>query len=414
MRGLVLTLISVWVMILSPSFSQAQEQNASEIQVQGTEEDKEEKKAFDPGSKAISHISDANAFHLFTDYYFHLPVILYAPDFGWTTMLTTRKFQPVSGGNGSLAIDRYVLYHGLIHRVRDNSFPTEEVEIDGFEYKKVTDEEGEESEVLNVLYQGQAYDLDKKSTVDGGLFGGKITSYYDFSITKNVFSMLLVFFLLVYVFLSVAKAYKKRDGMAPKGLQAFMEPIILFIQDDVAKPFLGDKYLRFMPFLLSLFFFILGLNLLGQVPFFPGSANVTGNIAVTAVLALFTFFTVNIMGNRHYWQHILWMPGVPGLVKLIILTPVEIIGMFIKPLTLMLRLFASITAGHIVIIAFVSLIFIFGNAGESILGSGIGALVAIPLTMFMFAIELIIALVQAFVFTILTASYLGAATEEHH
>ncbi len=372
-----------------------------------------EEKEFDPGEKAIGHIVDANAFHLWTDYFFHLPAFLYAPDFGWTILPTTSRFQTAEYGHGTVAIDKYVMYHGMIFRVPDENFPIETVEIDGFHYDYQIDEDGNEVRNIQVVYQGEKFDLDTKSTVDGGFFGGQITSYYDFSITKNVFSMLLVFFLLTYVFLKVARAYKKRDGMAPKGMQSFFETIIVFIQDDVAKPFLGEKYDRFMPLLLCIFFFILTLNLLGQIPFFPGGANVTGNLSVTLVLAMFTFFTVNLSGNRHYWQHILWMPGIPVPVKLI-LTPVEIAGLFIKPFTLMLRLFAAITAGHIVIVAFVSLIFIFGNAGESLSGAMTGVVVAFPLTLFMITIELIIALVQAFVFTILTASYLGAATEEAH
>lgn len=198
--------------------------------------------------------------------------------------------------------------------------------------------------------------------------------------------------------------------MAPKGLQSLIEPIFLFIQDEVAKPFIGAKWEHYLPYLLSLFFFILGLNLFGQIPFLGGS-NVTGNLAFTGVLALFTFFVVNLNGNKHYWEHIFWMPGAPAWVKLI-LTPVEFLGLFIKPFTLMLRLAANITAGHIVIVVFVSLIFVFGK-GQWLpsLGTGIGSTL---LTMFMMAIELLVAFIQAFVFTLLTASYIGAATEEVH
>ena len=161
---------------------------------------------------------------------------------------------------------------------------------------------------------------------------------------------------------------------------------------------------------MSLFFFILGLNLFGQIPFFGGS-NVTGNLAVTMVLAVITFIVVNINGNKHYWEHIFWMPGVPAWVKTI-LTPVEFLGIFIKPLTLMLRLFANITAGHMVIVIFVGLIFMFGKGqwGAS-LGTAVGSTL---LTVFMMSIELLVAFIQAFVFTILTASYIGAATEEAH
>src|SRR5688572_21040863 len=164
------------------------------------------------------------------------------------------------------------------------------------------------------------------------------------------------------MFFGIAKAYRNRDSMAPKGLQSFMEPIFLFIQDEVAKPFLGPKWEKFLPLLLSFFFFILGLNLFGQIPIFGGS-NVTGNLGVTVVLALIAFVVVTINGNKHYWSHMLWMPGVPAIIKILILTPVEILGMFIRPFTLLLRLFANITAGHIVILSFVGLIFIFGKLG---------------------------------------------------
>jgi len=214
------------------------------------------------------------------------------------------------------------------------------------------------------------------------------------------------------MFIGIARKYKERDGKAPSGTQGFIEPIFVFIQDEVAKPFLGKHWERFLPLLMSLFFFILGLNLFGQIPFF-GNANVTGNLAVTAVLAIIVFIVTTINGNRHYWEHVVWMPGVPAWVKTI-LTPVEIIGLFIKPITLMLRLFANITAGHMVVVIFVGLIFLFGKSGDSAAGTAGGAVAATFLTIFMMAIELLVAFIQAFVFTILTASYLGAATEEAH
>lgn len=357
---------------------------------------------------AFHHIGDANAFHVWGDLYIPLPCILYAPDHGWNVMMAS-KFDMGGHGNGALAIDRYVIVHGGVMRIEDESFPMGEVAIECIGHE--IDEEGSEHPIVG--YNGNCYQLESKSTLDQGVFGGGITSYYDFSITKNVFTMLLVFVLLLWMFTSVAKAYKKRRGQAPRGMQGLMEPVILFIQDEVAKPFLGAKYGRYLPFLLSIFFFILGLNLIGQVPFFPGSANVTGNLGVTFVLALFTFFVVNFSGNKHYWEHVFWMPGVPAWVKTI-LTPVEFLGLFIKPFTLMLRLFANITAGHIVIISFVGLIFIFGNSGESVGGSTVGVLASVPLTMFMMAIELLVAFIQAFVFTLLAASYIGAAIEEPH
>ena len=163
---------------------------------------------------------------------------------------------------------------------------------------------------------------------------------------------------------------------------------------------------------MCLFFFILGLNLFGQIPFL-GNPNVTGNLAVTMVLAIFAFIVTNVNGNKNYWQHVFWMPNVPSWV-LTIMTPVEILGVFIKPLTLMLRLFANITAGHMVIIIFISLIFIFSQNGQMAMGGYGAAIPSMLLTLFMMAIELLVAFIQAFVFTILTASYIGAAIEEHH
>jgi F-type H+-transporting ATPase subunit a len=226
--------------------------------------------------------------------------------------------------------------------------------------------------------------------------------------------MLLVFFILLFVFLKVRKAYITREGMAPKGIQSFLEPLFEFIGQEVAKPAIGAKYEKYMPFLLSLFFFILTLNLLGQIPFFPGGGNVTGNISVTIVLAVLAFLVTNLNGNKNYWGHILWMPGIPAILKVVIITPVEILGVFIKPFTLLLRLFANIAAGHIVILSFVGLIFLFGKSGASLGGTTLGAAVAVPLSIFMMALELLVAFLQAYVFTLLTASYIGAATEEHH
>ncbi len=249
-------------------------------------------------------------------------------------------------------------------------------------------------------YGGKHYLLDSQSTADGGLFGGSITGFYDFSITKNVLSMMLISLLLVWAFFSIAKAYRNRGAMAPKGLQSFIEPIFLFIQDEVAKPFLGPKWEKFLPLLCSLFFFILALNLFGQVPFLGGS-NVTGNLAVTFMLAIIAYFVVLINGNKQYWGHIFWMPGVPAVIKILILTPVEILGIFIKPFTLMLRLFANIVAGHIVVLSFVGLIFVFGKMGPNIGGVAGGLLVSVPLTMFIMAIELLVAFIQAYVFTLL-------------
>jgi F-type H+-transporting ATPase subunit a len=211
---------------------------------------------------------------------------------------------------------------------------------------------------------------------------------------------------------TAAKGYANRKGMAPKGIQSFMEPVILYIRDEVAIPFIGEKrYEGFLPLLLSIFFFILGLNLWGQVPFLGGT-NVTGSLTVTMVLAILVFLISNFNGNKHYWQHLFWMPGVPVMVKPL-LAIIEIMSLFIKPLTLMLRLAGNITAGHIAILSFIGLIFIFGESGHNMTGGIIGAVLSTLLTLFMMAIELIVAFIQAYVFTLLSASYIGAAVEEH-
>lgn len=361
---------------------------------------------FDPGNTAFHHVGDANIYFI-GPFHFSLPCFLYAPDHGWS-VFSSGKFNVCdSHGNGGKAVDRYVLDGGRVKRVKDHRFPMGEVEIGGFAH----DEEGH----TYVCYNNEQYEIEKSSKADGGLFGGGITSFYDFSLTKNVTAMMLVAFLIGWLMIAVARSYKRREGNAPAGVQSLIEPMFVFIQDEVAKPFLGHNWERFTPFLMCLFFFILGLNLFGQIPFF-GGANITGNLAVTMVLAIFTFVITNINGNKHYWEHTLWMPGVPALLKILIITPVEVLGLFIKPVTLMLRLFANITAGHMVVVIFVGLIFVFGGTGAEVnAGASYATAVgSVLLTMFVSAIELLVAFIQAFVFTILTASYLGAATEEAH
>lgn len=236
----------------------------------------------------------------------------------------------------------------------------------------------------------------------------------DLSITKTAFALLFSTILLSLIFISVARAYKKREGQAPKGLQSLLEPLILFVRDDIAKSSIGHHYEKFTPFLLTVFFFILINNLLGLVPLFPGGANVTGNIAVTGVLALFTFTVTTFSGNKGYWKHIFNAPGVPWWLKLPVpLMPVvELVGVFTKPFVLMVRLFANITAGHIIILGFMSLIFIFGNMTP---GAGYGAsLVSVSFAIFMGLLEFLVAFIQAYVFTLLSAIYFGMATEESH
>ena len=225
----------------------------------------------------------------------------------------------------------------------------------------------------------------------------------DLSITKNVASLLISVILLLVVFFTIAKSYKERIGKAPSGLQSAFEPIIIFIRDEVAKTNIGEKhYRRFMPYLLTVFFFILFNNMLGLL---PGSANVTGNIAITLVLAVIAFFVTNLSAKSTYWGHIFAMPGVPKWL-LILLTPVEIIGIFMKPISLMIRLFANITAGHLILLSLIALIFIFKSIGV--------AAIAVPFSVFMNLIEILVAFLQAYIFTVLVSTYIGAAVEEAH
>lgn len=226
----------------------------------------------------------------------------------------------------------------------------------------------------------------------------------DLSITKNVFSMFISIALLLWIFLSMARSYGKNNG-APKGIASFLEPIVMFVRDDIAIPNIGEaRYERYMPYLLTIFFFIWINNLLGLVPFFPGGANLTGNIAFTFVLATITLLITNFSANKYYWKHI-FMPPVPAWLYPIMI-PVEVVGIFTKPFALMIRLFANISAGHILILSLLSLIFIFETVAMSA--------VSIPFMVFMNILELLVAALQAYIFTLLSALFIGMATEEAH
>lgn len=227
------------------------------------------------------------------------------------------------------------------------------------------------------------------------------TTPWDFSITKNVAAMFLTVILMLLFFVSLAN-YHKKNTKAPSGLNNALEALILFVRDEIAIPQIGEKqYMKFMPYLLTIFFFIWITNLLGLL---PGAANVTGNIAVTVSLGLFTLALIIINGNKAYWKHTFWMPGIPTWVKPI-LAIVEGAGVIIKPIALMIRLFANITAGHIIILSLIGLIFILENAGV--------AGISVPFALFITVLELLVAFLQAFIFTILSALFIGMAVEEH-
>ncbi len=224
----------------------------------------------------------------------------------------------------------------------------------------------------------------------------------DFSITKNVASLLISAILLILIFTAVNRGYKRNKGKAPKGLQSLLEPVITTIKDEVVKPNIGPKYEAYLPYMLTLFFFILVNNLMGLT---PGAANLTGNIAVTLTLALFTFIIVHVKAKKAYWMHIVAPPGVPGWLKPLFWI-IESIGVLMKPASLTIRLFANITGGHIIILSFIGIIFLFKSWGVGAGVWGIGA--------FMSLIEILVAFIQAYIFTLLSSMYIGTAIEEHH
>jgi F-type H+-transporting ATPase subunit a len=257
------------------------------------------------------------------------------------------------------------------------------------------------------IYQGKyyAYKLEKEHIEIVDPVTGKKDEYapaiIDLSITKNVAQMLLSVVVLLIIFSKVAKAYQKTGvHSAPTGLQSLMESLIVFVRDDIAKPNISNNYERFVPFLLTIFFFILINNIFGLIPI---GANLTGNIAFTLVMGLITFVVTQINGNKTYWSHI-FLPPVPVWLYPIMI-PVEIIGIFSKPFALIVRLFANITAGHIIVISLVSLIFIFKTVLMSV--------VSVPFALFIDVLECLVAFLQAFIFTMLTALFIGMATEDH-
>lgn len=224
----------------------------------------------------------------------------------------------------------------------------------------------------------------------------------DLSITKNIFMVLVTAILMFWLFVSLAKSYKKNNGIA-SGAGRFFEPIILFIRDDIAIPNIGEKhYKKYMSHLLTVFFFIWFLNMFGLTPL---GVNVTNNIAITAALAILTYIITTVTANKNYWGHIFWMPGVPVPMK-IILAPIELLGTLIKPFSLTVRLYANMLAGHVVLMSIIAMMYTFNN----MVGSSLSFVLAFALSI----LEILVAGLQAYIFTMLTALYFGAAKEEHH
>lgn len=271
-------------------------------------------------------------------------------------------------------------------------------------------EHGHEHEGLFIAEEGRYADKIVEAGPDGNL-----VRPFDISITKNVASLMFGSALLVMLVLSCASWYRKHDASeeAPGGFTGLMEMMIMMVHDDLIKDSVGPDYRRYAPYLLTAFFFIFLNNLLGLVPFFPGGANLTGNIAVTLVLAMCTFFAINLFANRHYWKEILWPDG-PIFLKfpLPIMQTIEIFGMFTKPFSLMVRLFANIMAGHAMILGLVSVIFVTAKLGPVINGSM--TVVTMLFGVFMNCLELLVAFIQAYVFTMLSSVFIGLSRQESH
>ncbi len=328
-------------------------------------------KEFDVTGMIMHHIKDAHDFHIL-DWKGHavsipLPVIL------WTE-------------NGLVSFMSSEFHH--------NDTGSVIVEKNGQKFVKYHEE----------IYYASASPDANGSYVSMGADNHPVNTHpMDFSITKLVFSMFLSIALLLLIFGLSARKYDENG--VPKGLAKFTEPFVVFIRDEVAIPTIGEKnYRRFLPFLLTLFFFIWINNLMGLIPFFPFSANLSGNIAFTLVLAIITFVITTLVGNKDYWKHIFWMPGLPVPMK-IFLAPIEFMGIFIKPISLMIRLFANITAGHIIVLSLISLIFI----AKSVWVSPASVFFAV----FISVIEVLVVAIQAYIFTLLSALYIGSAMEEH-
>ncbi len=332
----------------------------------------EEEREFEVSKMIMHHIGDAHEWHL------------WGPSHGGTSV-----YLPIVLIDGGLKVfSSSHFYHGETKGHGDHEYIVGEGPAEGYAMMHET--------IYKLDENGQLHLEDGHPSSEA--------SVLDFSITKNVVSLLMVFVLLILVMFSVAKFYKKNGAVAPKGVAKFMEPIILFVRDDIARPNIeGEKYKKYLPYLLTIFFFIWFSNMLGLIPIL--GANLTGNIAVTFFLAICTLLITIFSGNKNYWGHIFATPGVPKAL-LPIMIPIELVGIFTKPFALMIRLFANITAGHIIILALVSIIFLKESAAW-------GAL-SVPMALFISVLELLVAFLQAYLFAMLSALFIGAAVEEAH
>jgi F-type H+-transporting ATPase subunit a len=341
--------------------------------------EKKEEKKLDPAKIILEHVGDAHEFHFFTfnkkPVSIPLPVILYSPK-GWTVCMSS------------------AFEHG-------------HAEYQGF--RLLTEEFAEEHNLDLNNYQGKKLKTGAIYAVDNAGMPDLSVKVYDLSLGRNAVQVLISVLLLIWLMKGVAGKYARGQGVktAPTGFQNAVEPVITFVRDEVGKSNLGSNYEKYMPFLLTVFFFILINNLIGLV---PGTANVTGNIAFTAVLGIISFIVILFSANKHYWGHIA-NPPVPLGVKPIMI-PVEIMGIFTKPFALIIRLFANMISGHIIILSFICLIFIFG-AMNTALGWGTSPFFVL-LAVFIYLIEVLVAFIQAFIFANLTAVFIGQAFETSH
>ena len=372
-------LFSLFILVLGLSlgpvslFAQSGGNNAA-VSVENVVPAKEEKKGINITELVFGHVSDMHRWHLFS-----IP----------------HQNAPATNASMPLPVIVYEAGKGL-SIFSSSHFGGDE------EWTKMPDGKT----AVSPSYEGYHLEMAIKEKVVAD-DGGKV---YDLSVTKNILSMLVGVFLLLWAMTSVAKKYNANNGMvaAPRGFQNFIEVVIIFIRDEVAKPNLGFKYKKFMPLLLTIFFFIWINNMLGLL---PGGANFTGNIAVTACLALVAFIVMMANSNKHFWSHLLNPPNVPFLVKCLLVL-IEIMSLCIKPVALMIRLFANMLAGHIVILSVICLIFIF--ALMNVYVGGVFTIIAIPFAIFMFMLELLVAAIQAFIFANLTAVFIGQAIEDTH
>lgn len=340
---------------------------------------KNEEKEFNVGEMIMHHVKDAHEWHLWGGE--HDGVSIYLPVILMDNELKIFSSKNLYHGEHAIAIDHKT--HESISYLKGSGSAAEY----GMFHEKIYKLENGELKFENGHVHGNAKPL-------------------DFSITKNVASLLIGAIIISLLMISMARFYKSNGAVAPKGIAKFIEPLVIVIRDDIAKENIGHgKHHKYVPYLLTIFFFIWINNLLGLIPIFPGGANLTGNITITFFLALCTLILTLISSNKNYWKHIFATPGVP-VALMPIMIPIEIVGIFTKPFALMIRLFANITAGHIIILALISIIFINKNVAW-------GAL-SVPMALFISCLEMLVAVLQAYLFALLSALFIGAAVEEAH